>query len=216
MTAWLSALNDLSAYPLIALLGYVLGSSNMAIYHARLKGVDLKAGGTGNPGASNTLILLGWRAAVLVAVHDIGKAALAVWLAGRLFPDLPWAGVVAGVGCVLGHMYPFYTHFHGGKGFASYLGMTLALDWKLALAVLAAVVVLLLITDYIVVCTLTTAVSVPAYYAATGRFAAAAVLCVASAAIFWKHRENITRIRSGTEIGFRSAGRGEHRIKRKK
>lgn len=208
--------NRFSVYPLVALLGYLLGASNMAFYLAKLRHVDLSAGGTGNPGASNTLILMGWRAGVLVGVHDIGKAVLAVWLAKLLFPDAALSGVVAGVACVLGHMYPFYTHFRGGKGFASYLGMTLALDWKFALGLLAAVVVLLLVTDYIVVGTMTTVISFPIYCALTQRLAMALILCVASAAMIWKHRENLVRIVNGTEIGFRSAGRGDHRVNKGK
>ena len=208
--------NRFSVYPLVALLGYLLGASNMAFYLAELKHVALSAGGTGNPGASNTLILMGWRAGVLVGVHDIGKAVLAVWLAKLLFPDAALSGVVAGTACVLGHMYPFYTHFRGGKGFASYLGMTLALDWKFALGLLAAVVVLLLVTDYIVVGTMTTAISFPIYCALTQRLAMALILCVASAAMIWKHRENLVRIVNSTEIGFRSAGRGDHRVNKGK
>ena len=207
-------INQFSVYPLIALVGYVLGTSNMAICLAKLKGVDLAHdGGTGNPGASNALILMGWKAGVLVGVHDIGKAVLAVWLAGVLFPDVALSGVVAGVACVIGHMFPFYTHFRGGKGFAAYLGMTLALNWRFALGLLVAIAVLLLITDYIVVGTMTTVVSVPAYCAATHHYVMALLLCIASVIMICKHRANLVRIANGTEIGFRSAGRGDHRIK---
>ena len=210
----LDFINQFSVYPLIALIGYLIGSSNMALYLARLKGVNLQAdGGTGNPGASNALILMGWKAGVLVGAHDIGKAVLAVWLAGVLFPDAAYCGVVAGVACVLGHMFPSYTHFRGGKGFAAYLGMTLALNWKFALLLIAAILILLLVTDYIVVGTMTTVLAFPAYCAATHHVVTALILCVASSAMIWKHRGNIARIADGTEIGFRSAGRGDHRIR---
>ena len=210
----MDAVNQFSVYPLIALIGYLIGSSNMAFYLAKLKGVDLKTdGGTGNPGASNALILMGWKAGVLVGAHDIGKAVLAVWLAGVLFPNAACGGAAAGVACVLGHMFPFYTHFRGGKGFAAYLGMTLALNWKFALILLAAIVILLLVTDYIVMGTMTTVLAFPAYCAATHHVVTALILCVASAAMIWKHRDNLVRIADGTEIGFRSAGRGDHRIR---
>lgn len=207
----LDFINQYSVYPLIALLGYVIGSSNLAVYLASLRGVDLKGGGSGNPGASNALILMGWKAAVLVGIHDIGKAVLAVWLAQRLFPGVALCGTVAGVACVIGHIYPAYLHFRGGKGFAAYLGMTLALNWKFALCLLAVIAILLLVTDYIVVGTMTTVISFPLYCAATRHFAMAALLCVASALIVYKHRANLVRIANGTEIGFRSAHRGEHR-----
>lgn len=94
-------------YLLIALTAYLLGCSNMAIYLGKLRKVDLR-GGSGNPGASNAAILMGWRAGILVAVHDIGKGFLAVFLARLLFPALPGAGEVGGISCVLGHIFPFY------------------------------------------------------------------------------------------------------------
>lgn len=77
-------------YIVSALIGYLLGCSNMATYLAALRGVDLKSGGTGNPGASNMLILMGWRAGVLVGVHDIGKAVAAVLLAISISVMLAW------------------------------------------------------------------------------------------------------------------------------
>ena len=207
----LSMVTQLPHYALAVLIGYLIGSSNMAVYLARLRGVDLSAKGSGNPGASNAVILMGWKAGVLTGLHDIGKAVAAVLLAKLLFPAAPLAGVVAGVASVIGHIFPFYLRFRGGKGFAAYLGMTLALNWKFALVLLAAIVVLLLITDYIVVGTLTTVVSFPAYCAITGHLITAAILCVASAIIIYKHRVNFRRILDGTEIGFRSANRGDHR-----
>ena len=77
----------------------------------------------------------------------------------------PLLGFIAGVACVLGHMFPFYLKFKGGKGFASYLGMILAINWKVALCILAAVVILTVLTDYIVVGTVTSVVSFPIYTA---------------------------------------------------
>lgn len=201
-------------YILVALLAYVLGSSNMAKYLAMVRKVDLTAGGSGNLGASNAVILMGWGAGVLTAVHDIGKSALAVILARLVFPDLPHIGAVAGVASVLGHIYPFWMKFRGGKGFASYLGMTIALNWKFAIVVLLLVVAVTLITDYIVAATTTTIVVVPAYMGfASGSVVLPLILLVASAVIAWKHRENYVRMYKGTEIGFRSAGRGDHRVK---
>lgn len=205
--------NSFSTYPLIALLGYVFGSSNMALYLAWFKGIDIMNTGSKNPGASNALITMGWRAAVLVCVHDLIKCNLAVWLAGLLFPDVACARAVAGAMCILGQMYPFYTHFRGGKGFAAYLAVALALDWKFALCLYAVLIVLLIATNYVVVCTFTTIVAVPIWLALTGRAAEALILCVPSLFMLWKHRENIERLRNGTEIGFRAAGRGDHREK---
>ena len=201
-------------YILVIALGYLLGCSNMAKYIAAMKKVDLSAGGSGNPGASNAVILMGWSAGVLVAIHDIGKAALAVILARLMFPGAPLIGATAGVAAVLGHIYPFWMKFQGGKGFASYLGMTIALHWKFAIAVLLLVVVVTLITDYIVAATTTTIVLVPIGLGLlTHSLLLPLILLIASLVIAWKHRDNYVRIYNGTEIRFRKAGRGDYRVK---
>ena len=200
-------------YLIAVVMGYLLGCSNMAHYLAKIKKADLRAGGSGNLGASNAVVLLGWKAGVLTAVHDIGKAVLAVLLAKGLFPGLEHADAAAGVACVLGHIFPFYLKFKGGKGFASYFGMTIALNWKLALCVGIAIVLVTVITDYIVCGTLTTILSVPVYIGMTVSWLAAAILCIATAVIFIKHWENYPRMLNGTELGLRSAIKGENKLK---
>ena len=87
-------------YILVILLSYVLGCSNMALYLSKLRGVDMRKGGSGNLGASNAMILMGWKAGIIVAVHDIGKAVVAVVLAKHFCPGLPLIGAAAGVACV--------------------------------------------------------------------------------------------------------------------
>lgn len=202
-------------YLISVVMGYLLGCSNMAYYLANVKKADLRGAGSGNLGASNATVLLGWRAGVLTAVHDIGKAVLAVLVMKLLFPELAHVGAVAGVASVLGHIFPFYLKFKGGKGFAAYFGMTLALNWKLALCVGIAIVLVTLITDYIVCGTVTTIVSVPVCIGITSGWIAAAILCIATAVIFYKHRENFPRMLNGTELGLRSAIRGDNRVNKK-
>ena len=193
---------------------YLLGCSNLAYYISRFKEVDIRTGGSGNLGASNATALLGWKAGIAVALHDIGKSALAVILARLCFPDAPCIGAVAGVASVLGHIFPFYLKFKGGKGFASYFGMTLALSWKLALAIAVLVFLVTVITDYIVVGTTLTIVTVPVYLGvAQHSLLLALILCVATAVILYKHRINYVRIYKGTEIGLRSVMKGKHRVK---
>ena len=196
----------------IILMGYILGCSNMAWYLAKISRTDLRGSGSGNLGASNAVVLLGWKAGVLTAVHDAGKAVLAVALAGWLLPDSDFAGAAAGVACVLGHIYPFWLKGKGGKGFASFWGMTLALNWKLALVMCVAVILVTVITDYIVCGTLTTIISVPVYIGFTRGLTVALIICVATSVILWKHRENYPRMLNGTELGLRSAIRGDNRI----
>lgn len=201
-------------YILVIVGAYLLGCSNMALYISRIKKVDPRAGGSGNLGASNATALMGWRVGIVVAIHDIGKATLAVILARALFPDLAYIGAAAGVACVLGHIFPFYLKFRGGKGFASYIGMTLALNWKLALVIMALVLLVTVITDYIVVGTTLTILSVPVYLGiAEHSILLALILCIATVVILYKHRMNYVRIYNGTEIGLRSVAKGKHRVR---
>ena len=200
------------AYFIVILIGYLLGSSSMSYYISKLKKVEIRDKGSKNLGASNTMMVLGWKYGLLVGIHDIGKSILAVVLAKHFFPDLELVGFLAGVASVLGHIYPFYLKFKGGKGFASYFGMTLALNWKLALIIALAVVLVTLITDYIVVGTTLTITTVPIFYGIVTRgFIVPLILLIATLVIAYKHRMNYVRIYKGTEIGLRSANRGDHR-----
>jgi glycerol-3-phosphate acyltransferase PlsY len=200
-------------YLIVAILAYLVGCSNMAVYLAKLRNVDLK-NGSGNPGTSNATILMGWGAGVLVGIHDIGKGILAVLLAELAFPQIPYIGAVAGVACVLGHIFPAFMKFKGGKGFASFIGMTVALNWKFALIILAVVVIVTLITDYLVVGTVTMVVATPVVVGILAHSVLLAVIiCVATAVILYRHRENYTKIRNGTEIGLLSTIKGKNRVK---
>lgn len=201
-------------YLIVSVIGYLLGCSNMAVYLAKIKGVDLEAKGSGNPGASNATILMGWRCGVLVGIHDIGKALLAVLIARLLYPNTDGCAEAAGVACVIGHIFPAFFKFRGGKGFASFIGMMLALNWKFALVILAAVVVVTILFDYLVIGTTLTVVSLPAYMAFTSvGWIPVLIVCIATAVILYKHRMNYLRIWKGTEIGLRSTMKGEHRVK---
>ena len=199
-------------YILTVLGGYLLGCSSMAYYVSRWKKVNLSTNGSGNLGASNTTILLGWRMGILVALHDIFKGAAAVLLAKWLLPDLTYAPVAAGCACVMGHMYPFYLKGKGGKGFASYMGMLLALDWRLGLALIGISLLVTFLSDYIVVGTLTTVVVGPVWIGFTQSWVSAVIMLAVTAVIFYKHRENLHRILRGSEVGLRSTLKGEHRL----
>lgn len=204
-------------YLIAVMLGYLLGCSNMAYYISRAKKKDIRSAGSGNLGASNATVLFGWKAGIAVALHDIGKAVVAVVLAKGLFPELGYSGAAAGVAAVMGHIFPFYLKFKGGKGLASFWGMTLGLNWKLALLAGIVIVLATLITDYIVIGTFSTITLVPAYLAVTTHnLMLTLIIGIASCVIFWKHRENIGRILRKEEIGLRSTIRGDNRMDRKK
>lgn len=195
--------------------GYLLGCSNMAFYLEKITKKSVRGGGSGNLGASNTVIRLGWLAGVLVGIHDIGKALLAVYLSKWLWPETESVAAIAGIACVLGHIFPVYLKFKGGKGFASYVGVIFALDWKVALAIILMIFAVTLITDYIVAATLMTTVSAPVSLGLLQcKWLVAVILFVGSVVILYRHRENLVRIFvTGDEIGLRSASKGEHRAK---
>ena len=186
----------------------------MSYYLGKLKNINVSKKGSGNLGASNMVVIMGWKAGILVALHDILKAYIAIVIVRYLFTDLPYVAELAGVACVIGHIFPFYLKFKGGKGLASYIGMTIALDWKFAIALIVLCAILTLITDYVVSATFATIIAVPAYIGLfNNNFIAFCILSVATLVMFYKHGENITRLRNGTEIGLRSANKGEHRVK---
>ena len=196
------------------LVGYLLGSSSMTYYLGRLKNIDVRNHGTGNLGASNAAVTMGWGAAVLVAVHDIGKAILAVVLARWLFPGVAYLGELAGVACVVGHMFPFYLGFRGGKGLASFIGMTIALDIRVAVGAVILLVLVTVISDFIALGTVTLTVVVPlALWLVTGDMLVLLALLPATAVMVFKHLDNLKRIAQGKEIGLRSIIKGEHRVK---
>ncbi|MBR3704942.1 MAG: glycerol-3-phosphate acyltransferase [Oscillospiraceae bacterium] len=137
----------------------------------------------------------------------------AAFLAALLFPAVPGAAAVAGVAAVLGHIFPFYLRFQGGKGFASFLGLTLALDWKFFLAIILIVACITFISDYIVPGTLTTIISFPLYlFLRHFGILIIVVVCIASIVILLKHLVNIKRLITGEEIGLRRAMSKEDKI----
>lgn len=170
-------------------------------------GVNIKESGVKNSGASNAAIVLGWKYGAFVAFWDIFKGAAAVIvlriiLDGSNFSsEMQWALLfTVGAGVVLGHNFPFYMNFDGGKGTASVIGVMLALDWKLGLAGGLLLIGVALATDYLVVGVLVLygMFFVIAYWPAEGIWpliTAGALFAMA----LWKHIENIVRMRHGTE-----------------
>lgn len=196
---------------------YLLGSVSTSYFIAKLQGVDLRKGGSGNLGASNATVQLGWKVGVSVAVLDALKGLIPVVVCRYLYPEAANLCVMAGLSAVVGHIFPFYLKFCGGKGFATYMGVTLALDWRLFLAVLALGALVTIATDYIALATLFVACAVPTVLLIVRPDPVLALMLGSmTGIIFYKHRVNIRRMRSGTEIGLRSAVRGENRVKSQK
>ena len=200
-------------YVIAILCAYLLGSSSMAFYLSKIKHVDIRSKGSGNLGASNATVLFGWGAGVLVALHDIGKGLAAVLLAKYFFPELEYVGAAAGVACVLGHIFPFYLKFKGGKGLASFLGMMAALDWRVALGIVVLLVVVTLVTDFIALGTISVSIAAPiGMWFTTHGVMVPLILAIATVVMLFKHRDNLVRICSKEEIGLRSTAKGENRV----
>ena len=184
-----------------ALIGYLLGGVNPAVFVGRLKGYDPKKSGSGNPGASNTVIMAGKLAGLFVALLDILKAAVSCWVAAALFPKLRAASLIAGVACILGHMFPVFLRFRGGKGLACMGGVVLAYDPKTLLLMLGIALFIGLVTNYVCIATTTMAAVWPAYYGlVTGWWVGAAILAIPFVPILLRHLENFRRIRTGEEL----------------
>ena len=117
-------------------LGYLIGCINPAAILGKHYHVNLKEEGTGNLGATNTLLVLGRKAGIFVALFDIFKSYFSARIARMLFPQLLVAGMIASLGAILGHCFPFTMHFDGGRGLASFGGMILAYNISMFLFIL--------------------------------------------------------------------------------
>lgn len=143
------------------LIGYLLGTLSPAAFFSKTKHINFRENGTGNLGATNAMLLLGKGYGGLVMLLDMGKAYLACKIAQKLFPQLAMATLLAGSGAVVGHVYPFYMKFKGGKGFASFGGLVLAYDPGIFLVLLFTSCALMLIINYSVAMPMFTAAAFP-------------------------------------------------------
>ena len=190
-------------YLFCILIGYFIGAINPSFIIARLKGFDIREKGSRNAGASNALINFGKVIGVLCAVFDILKATGAIILAEKLFSGFENAFAVTAVACIVGHIFPFYMGFRGGKGLACLGGAILAFDIRVFAVMLAAEIAIVLLSDYICFVPMTASVAFPIVFAVMeSNVTGAIILCIATAMILLKHVENIKRIKSGREMHF--------------
>lgn len=187
--------------------GYLIGCLHGSLVAQLLSGTNIKSAGVKNSGAANAAIVLGWKYGALVAFLDIFKGFAAVLAmrfllgASSLPPETVWTILFfLAAGVVLGHNFPFYMKFNGGKGTASVIGVMIALDWKLGLLGLVLLVAIALATDYLVigVLALYTIFLLIAIWPAEGLWPYVIALALMAMAL-WKHLENIKRIRDGSE-----------------
>lgn len=224
--------NSWLAMLLAVMIAYLLGSISFAIIITKIfSKKDIRDFGSGNAGATNVLRSQGKLPALLTTLGDLGKSILAVFVGGLLLKtvqlqpldamasirplmydpeNLTLVGCyLAGFFCIIGHMYPLFFGFRGGKGVMTTLGMTLLLDWKVAVLLLAIFAIVVLCTRMVSLGSIVAAIGLPiatwafrtyVYHQEwpTVWFCTAMVTAI-SAIVIFKHRSNIVRIIKGTE-----------------
>lgn len=206
---------DALIWIIVAIVGaYLLGSVPGGLVLGRLVGVDLRTQGSGNAGATNAVRARGARFGMAVFVFDAGKGVAAVALLPLLNGAVPWLGAACAGAVIVGHVFPVWFHFRGGKGFATTLGALVVLS-PVALGVVAAVwIVVLVLTGYVSAATLCGAVAFPVFVAAADHARPPALMAFALALavfLFYTHRSNLVRLARGSEHRFRKVwllGRG--------
>ena len=182
--------------------GYLLGSIPFGLILGKLAGLgDVREVGSGNIGATNVLRAGGKKLAALTLLLDAGKGTAAVLIAAR-FGGEP-AALAAGLGAFLGHLYPVWLGFRGGKGVATYIGVVLGLHWPAALAFCGVWLLVALVTRYSSLAALAASAATLAILAALGNWPLATLALVFAVLLIVRHRSNIERLlrREETRIG---------------
>ena len=184
-----------------ALLGYLLGSIPFGVILTSLSGAgDLRQIGSGNIGATNVLRTGRKGLAAATLLLDAAKGFAAVWLARHFFGGQDDSiAVIAAAAAFLGHLYPIWLRFHGGKGVATLMGIVLALHWPCALVYAVVWLGLLGLLRISSVAGMAAAISAPVSAAFFSAFDIVLLLLALALLVLWKHRENIDRLLSGTE-----------------
>ena len=191
----------------VLIVSYLIGCLHGSVVAGKLSGINLKETGVKNAGASNATIVLGKKYGALVAAIDIGKGTCVILILGILLTQTAYSPdfialllFVAGAAVVLGHVFPFYMNFNGGKGTATIIGVLLALNWKLGLLAFALFVIVTLLTDFIVIGVFTLYLSL--IVIALWKFPGIWTLFIAIGLLFIaiiKHLENFKRMKHGEE-----------------
>ncbi|AJY77187.1 glycerol-3-phosphate 1-O-acyltransferase PlsY [Paenibacillus beijingensis] len=185
----------------VVIISYLLGSISFSIVAARLlKGIDIRQHGSGNAGATNTLRVLGKGPGITVFVLDILKGVAAVLLGRWLVPDSEWVPALCGLAAIVGHNWPVYFRFKGGKGIATMVGIMLTLAFLPGLYAGIAAIAVIALTRYVSLGSLVFSVLAPAFILMMNLslplFWISLILC---AFAFIRHRTNIVKLVQGRE-----------------
>lgn len=196
-------------------IGYVCGLFQTSYIYGRLNGIDIRDHGSGNAGTTNMLRTLGLKAGLITFAGDCLKCILAVALARALFwkshgDILPLLAIYAAAGTILGHNFPFYLGFRGGKGIAATAGLVLSFNWIMSVLGIITFFTTFFATHYVSLGSLLVYVGIMIELVVLGQcgyfqmsqphlYELYAVGLVLAVMAFWKHRENIKRLMNGTE-----------------
>lgn len=210
----------MKSYLIIIIIGYLFGCLQWSYFIS--KGIfktDIRSLGGGNAGASNTVVSLGWKWGVLVALLDILKAIASIAIVRYLFKLAIIEGNILhlylnGLFVILGHDYPFFMGFKGGKGTASLLGMTMAIDYRLGALGFLVILLVTVLTDYIALGTLSlvTFFILGTIYLKFGFIPVIITIIIASLS-FYHHIPNLKAIKNKEEKGLREALRKRSKSK---
>lgn len=192
------------------LIGYLLGGVQSAILVGRFRGIDIRAHGSGNAGTTNTIRVLGKKLGALVLIIDILKAVLAIalskWIFGATHPnEMILIALYSGIGAILGHSYPLFFGFKGGKGIATTAGTLIGIDFRLFLVAACVFLICFAMTKIVSMSSLLMTASLPILisimYAGTGSIGIEALVLAfgVTGFTFYRHKSNIKRLMNGTE-----------------
>ena len=191
-------MTDISTIIGVLVLAYLLGSIPFGLLFSRMGGLgDIRETGSGNIGATNVLRSGNKLLAALTLLADAAKGSAAIFIALEFagFPTAYWAGLAA----LLGHIFPVWLGFKGGKGVAVFIGTSMVLSPLPGLSMLSVWLLVALISRRSSLAALIATLSVPLYMAVLGEIYGAVVVGVQVGVIYWAHRENISRLRKGQE-----------------
>ena len=203
----------MAIYILVAIIAYAIGSINFSVLISRkMAGFDVREKGSGNAGTTNMLRAIGIKAAIITLICDILKGVLAILVAfviGKMTQTADKALLVqlAGILVVVGHTFPIFFEFRGGKGIATALGVLLITNWRIGLICLVFAVILIAITRMVSVGSMSAAILFPVltlfigdnFIVAQGGFKYFVYSLILAGFVIFNHRENIKRIMNGTE-----------------
>jgi len=198
----------------VLVAGYLIGCIHGSNAAQILSGVNLKKAGHGNAGASNATLSLGWKYGILVGLIDIGKGIFAILLFRFILNDyfsftdseISILLYLTGAAVILGHNFPIHMKFRGGKGTASLIGIFIALDWKMGLIGFIAIIVFSLITDYLIIGVFVLyAIFVISALIFEPSISPSIISFLLFLIAFYLHKENMKRMRHGTEPKVTSA-----------